>query len=113
MLTICQMSIEKIKPKRRKARTHSGKQIRQIADSVTTFGFVNPILIDEEGSIIAGEGRYAAAKSLGLKEVPVIELRGLSRAKRRALVLADNKIAENAGWDRKLLAIELPELAKV
>src|SRR5205823_13918088 len=68
-------------------------------------------LTDEEGVIIAGDGRYLAAQLLGLKEVPTIELPGLSKAKRRALAIADNKIAANAGWDRELLAIELPELA--
>src|SRR5438046_3176353 len=104
MVEITHVAVEKLKPNGRNARTHSRKQIRQIADSITAFGFVNPILVDEEGNIIAGHGRYAAALLLGLKEVPVIELRGLSKAKRRALALADNKIAENAGWDRQLLA---------
>jgi DNA modification methylase len=113
MVEITNVAVEKLKPNGRNVRTHSRKQIRQIADSITAFGFVNPILIDEEGIIIAGHGRYAAALLLGLKEVPVIELRGLSKAKRRALALADNKIAENAGWDRQLLAVELPELTQV
>jgi ParB-like chromosome segregation protein Spo0J len=97
----------------RNARTHSKKQIRQIADSIVAFGFVNPILVDEVGVIVACHGRHAAARLLELKQVPVIELRGLSEAKRRALALADNKIAENAGWDRELLALELPELAEI
>ena len=88
----------------RNARTHSKKQIRQIADSIDAFGFVVPILIDEGGVIIAGHGRYAAAVLLGLDKVPVIRVGGLSEAKRRALALADNKIAQNAGWDRELLA---------
>jgi hypothetical protein len=113
MLEITNAAIEKLKPNGRNARTHSRKQLRQIADSITAFGFVNPILVDEEGIIIAGHGRYAAAQLLGLKEAPVIELRGLSKSKRRALALADNKIAENAGWDRQLLAVELPELSQV
>jgi 16S rRNA G966 N2-methylase RsmD len=113
MVEIINVAVEKLKPNGRNARTHSRKQVRQIADSITAFGFVNPILVDEEGIIIAGHGRYAAALLLGLKEVPVIELGGLSKARQRALALADNKIAENAGWDRQLLAVELPELAQV
>src|SRR5262245_25570159 len=85
----------------------------KIADSITAFGFLVPLLIDEGGAVIAGHGRYAAAKLLGLEQVPVIEVKGLSEAKRRALALADNKIAENAGRDRELLAAELPELAEL
>src|SRR5262245_51587190 len=93
------ISLNALKPSARNARTHSKKQIRQIADSIHAFGFVVPILVDEGGVIVAGHGRYAAAKLLGLKQVPVIELAGLPEAKRRALALADNRIAENAGWD--------------
>jgi hypothetical protein len=107
------MPINALKRNARNARTHSSKQVRQIADSITAFGFLVPILIDEGNLIIAGHGRYAAAKLLGLKEVPVIGVHGLSEGKRRALAIADNKIAENAGWDREVLAIELPELAEV
>src|SRR5262247_2611737 len=107
------IAIDALKPNARNARTHSKKQIRQIADSIAAFGFVVPILVDEGGVIVAGHGRYAAAKLLELKQVPVIELAGLSEAKRRALALADNRIGENAGWDRKLLALELPELAEI
>ena len=103
--------VEAVKPNARNARTHSKKQIRQIADSIATFGFLVPILVDERRVVIAGHGRYAAAKLLGHKKVPAIEVQVLSEAKRRALALADNKIAENAGWDRELLAAELPELA--
>ena len=105
--------VEAVKPNARNARTHSKKQIRQIADSIATFGFLVPILMDERRVVIAGHGRYAAAKLLGLKEVPAIKVQGLSEAKRRALALADNKIAENAGWDRDILAVELPELAEI
>jgi ParB-like chromosome segregation protein Spo0J len=101
------IAVEAIKPNARNART------RQIADSIAAFGFLVPILIDQGGRIIAGHGRYAAAVLLGLQEVPVIQVEGLSEAKRRALALADNKIAENAGWDRELLATELPELADI
>jgi DNA modification methylase len=107
------IAINTIKPNPRNARTHAKKQIRQIADSINTFGFAVPIVIDESGMILAGHGRYAAAQTLGMKEVPVIALTGLSAAKKRALALADNKVAENAGWDRELLEIELSELSEV
>jgi DNA modification methylase len=102
-----------LKPNPRNARTHSKKQIRQIADSVLAFGFVVPIVVDESNTILLGHGRLAAAIDLDLNEVPVIVLGGLSEAKKRALLLADNKITENAGWDRKRLYIELPELAEL
>jgi ParB-like chromosome segregation protein Spo0J len=105
------LSISQIKLNRRNSRTHSAKQIRQIANSIVAFGFTNPLLVTEDGTLIAGEGRYKAAQLLGLAEVPVIVLAGLSPARRRALAIADNKIAENAGWDRERLAIEIPELA--
>jgi DNA modification methylase len=110
-MTVKQMSIGKIKLNSRNARTHSAKQIQQIANSINIFGFTNPLLISEDGELIAGHGRYEAAELLGLSEVPVIVVYGLSPAKRRALAIADNKIAENAGWDRERLAIEIPELA--
>ncbi len=113
MIDIFWIAIDKLTPNVRNARTHSRKQIRQIADSIAAFGFVVPIVIDEDGVIIAGHGRYAAAKLLDLKEVPAIKVQGLSEAKRRALALADNRIAENAGWDREILAAELPELAEI
>jgi DNA modification methylase len=113
MVSMQWIAVEAIKPNARNARTHSKKQIRQIADSIAAFGFLVPILTDQGDRIIAGHGRYAAAVLLGLQEVPVIQVEGLSEAKRRALALADNKIAENAGWDRKLLATELPELADI
>src|SRR6266516_6609104 len=113
MVAIQWIAVDALKPNARNARTHSKKQIRQIGDSIAAFGFLVPILIDEGGVIIAGHGRYAAAVLLGLQEVPVIRVEGLSEAKRRALALADNKIAENAGWDRELLATELPELADI
>src|SRR2546422_4155099 len=106
-------AIDALKPNSRNARTHSAKQIGQVAQSIRTFGFVVPILIDEDGKILAGHGRYAAAKSLGIAEVPIVEVRGLSAAKKRALALADNKIADNAGWDREILAVEIPELAEL
>ncbi len=113
MVAMQSIAVDELKPNARNARTHSKKQIRQIADSITAFGFVVPIVIDEGSNIIAGGGRYAAAVLLGLQEVLVIRVEGLSKAQRRALALADNKIAQNAGWDRELLASELPELAEL
>ena len=109
--TVQSLSIRHIKLNQRNSRTHSAKQIRQIANSIVAFGFTNPLLITEDGTLIAGEGRFKAAQLLGLAKVPVIVLAGLSPARLRALAIADNKIAENAGWDRERLAIEIPELA--
>src|ERR1700704_3830853 len=108
--TVQSLSIRQIKLNRRNSRTHSAKQIRQIANSMVAFGVTNPLLVTEDGTLIAGEGRYKAAQLLGLGKVPVIVLAGLSPARQRALAIADNKIAENAGWDRERLAIEIPEL---
>jgi DNA modification methylase len=105
--------IASLTPNRRNARTHSKRQIGQIAESIKTFGFAVPIVVDEERNIIAGHGRFAAAQLLGLDRVPVVTLKGLSPAKKRALALADNRIAENAGWDREILALELPGLVEV
>jgi DNA modification methylase len=97
----------------RNARTHSNKQIRQIADSMEEFGFTNPLLIDESSGLIAGHGRLLAATRLGLETVPVIRITGLTKAQRRALALADNKLAENAGWNVEMLAGELEYLCEV
>lgn len=102
-----------VKPDPRNARTHSKRQVDQIVASIKQFGFTNPILIDENGVIIAGHGRLLAAKSIGMAEVPTIELIGLSDAQKRALRLADNKIALNAGWDLELLKVELGELSSL
>jgi DNA modification methylase len=113
MIGIEWIAVDAIKPNTRNARTHPKTQIRQIAASIGACGFLVPILIDEGGLIIAGHGRHAAAMLLGLKEVPVIRAEGLSEAKRRALAIADNKIGENAGWSREILATELPELADI
>ena len=88
----------------RNPRTHSRAQIRQIAASIREFGFTNPLLVDEGDALIAGHGRLEAARLLGMERVPAIRLRGLSEAQKRALALADNKLAENAGRDRGLLA---------
>ena len=92
------------------AKTHSSKQINQIAASIRAFGFLNPILVDEHNVILAGHGRYEAAKRDGLKSVPVVRFDHLTEAQKRAYVLADNKIAEASGWDRELLVIELVQL---
>jgi DNA modification methylase len=105
--------LDSIKANVRNARTHSAKQLMQIERSIQRFGFCNPILVDEARTIIAGHGRHEAAKSLAMKEIPIIELTRLSPTKKRALALADNKIAENAGWDRELLAVELSELSEI
>jgi hypothetical protein len=102
--------IERLIPYVRNARTHSEDQIAQIAASIAEFGFVNPILIGADDVVVAGHGRVLAAKLLGLADVPVIVLNHLSEAQRRALVIADNKIAENAGWDEAMLRAELAAL---
>jgi DNA modification methylase len=94
----------------RNARTHSKHQISQIAESIKTFGFTNPILIDRDNTVVAGHGRVAAAKLLGFDSVPTIRLEHLSPDQIRAYILADNKLAENAGWDKEILAIELQHL---
>jgi len=100
----------KLVPYARNARTHSDAQVAQIAASIAEFGFTNPILAGSDGVIVAGHGRLAAAQKLGLEMVPVVVLDHLTPTQRRALVIADNRIAENAGWDDELLAIELHEL---
>jgi DNA modification methylase len=97
-------------PYPRNARTHSKKQIRQIATSIEHFGFVNPVLVSDDGEIITDHGRVEAARELGMKTVPTLALSHLNEAERRAYVLADNKLALNAGWDTELLAIELQGL---
>jgi DNA modification methylase len=99
-----------LRPYSRNARTHSRKQVRQIADSIERFGFTNPVLVSDDGEIIAGHGRVEAAKLLGLRTVPTLQLSHLSAEERRAYVLADNKLALNAGWDQDILAIELQAL---
>ncbi len=103
-------SLEKLKPYKKNARTHDEFQISQIAASIVEFGFVNPILVDEEDGILAGHGRYLAAESLGMTEVPVIPLTHLSENQKKAYILADNKLALNAGWDMSLLREEITEL---
>ncbi len=102
--------VDKLTPAAKNARTHSRKQLRQIAGSIQAFGFTNPLLIDTEGGIIAGHGRLEAAKQLGLETIPTIRLDHLSEAEKRALALADNKLAMNAGWNPEILAQELEYL---
>ncbi len=97
-------------PYARNPRTHSPEQIAQIAASIREFGWTNPLLIDEQQTVIAGHGRLAAARKLGLAEVPAIRLAGLTDAQKKALVIADNKLALSAGWDEELLRLELEEL---
>jgi DNA modification methylase len=95
------------------ARTHSPKQIKQISRSIERFGFNNPVLIDDDGQIIAGHGRVEAAKLLKMKTIPCVRLSHLSESDKRACVLADNRLAEKAGWDNEILAIELQQLVDV
>jgi DNA modification methylase len=101
---------ERLVPYQRNARTHSPEQIAQIAGSIVEFGFVNPILVDSSAGVVAGHGRLLAARKLGLAEVPVVVLDHLSETQRRAYILADNRLALNAGWDDALLAAELRDL---
>jgi DNA modification methylase len=103
-------AVSALKPYEKNARTHSAEQVEQIARSIKEFGFTNPLLIDEQDRIIAGHGRLQAARALKMSDVPVIVLSGLTDSQRRALILADNKIALNSGWDLNLLSDELADL---
>jgi len=98
-------------PYENNSRTHSKEQVGQIVESIKEFGFTNPILIDEDGGIIAGHGRLEAANALGMEEVPTITLEGLTEAQKRAYVIADNKLALNAGWDIGALTEEIMALS--
>lgn len=102
--------VDKLIPYARNSRTHNDEQVAQIMASIKEFGFTNPILIGSDNVIIAGHGRFLAAQRLGMTEVPVIVLPDLTETQRRALVIADNRIALNAGWDEKMLALEIGEL---
>ena len=104
------VGIESLIPYARNSRTHSDAQVAQIAASIREFGFTNPVLIDAEGGIIAGHGRVLAARKLQLTEVPCLRLSHLTETQRRAYIIADNKLALNAGWDDELLAVELLDL---
>lgn len=109
-LTIEHVAAGNLRPWARNARIHSKKQIRQIAESIKTFGFTNPVLIDRANTILAGHGRVEAARLLGMEQVPCVRLENMTPDQKRAYVLADNKLALNAGWDLELLAGELKEL---
>lgn len=109
-LSVKYCPVNELIPYARNSRTHDPKQIAQIKASIKEFGFTNPILIDEEGVIIAGHGRVLASQEMAMTEVPTITLAGLSKAQRRAYVIADNKLALNAGWDEKMLGLEVADL---
>src|SRR5271168_4507058 len=109
-LSVTYRAISDLIPDPRNARTHPKRQIDQLKASIQQFGFTNPILTDPEGHIIAGHGRLQAARAIGFSEVPTIALTGLSDAQKRALRIADNKIALNAGWDLEILQQELGAL---
>jgi hypothetical protein len=112
-LTITYQRVEDLKTNPRNSRTHSKHQIRQIADSIKAFGFTNPVLLDSNDTVIAGHGRVDAAKLLGISDVPTIRLENLSPDQIRAYVIADNRLAEKAGWDKSILAIELQHLLTI
>ena len=109
-LSIIYRKISELKPYPRNARTHSRKQVKQIAAAIMGFGFTNPVLIDESDQLIAGHGRVQAAKLLGIVEVPTVQIAYLSATQKRAYILADNRLAEKAGWDKEILAVELQGL---
>jgi DNA modification methylase len=110
-LAIDYRAVEALVPYARNARTHSEAQVARLAGSIREYGFTNPVLVDGDNGIIAGHGRVMAARQLGLTRVPVIELAHLTEAQKRAYILADNRLAEEAGWDKDLLAIEVADLA--
>lgn len=105
-----QWPIEKLVPYAKNSRTHSEEQVAQLAASIREWGFTTAVLVDESGSIIAGHGRVMAARKLGMESLPVMVAAGWTDAQKRAYVIADNKLALNAGWDNELLALELTEL---
>lgn len=109
-MKIEQITTDSLIPYARNARTHSDEQVAQIAGSIREFGFTNPVLIDKEGTIVAGHGRVMAARKLGLEKVPCIRLGHLTPSQIRAYVIADNKLALNAGWDEEMLRSELDAL---
>src|SRR3954447_390964 len=104
------LAVRDLRPRPNNARTHSRIQVRKIAGSIQKFGFCNPVLVDDDKQIIAGHGRVEAAKLLGLHAIPTVRLSHLNEADKRAYILADNKLAAKAGWDREVLAIELQGL---
>jgi len=112
-LEVKYLSINDLVPYANNPRTHTDNQVTQVASSIKEFGFNNPILIDEGKGVIAGHGRLAAAKKLGLETVPTITLAGLTEAQRKAYVIADNKLTENSRWDYDLLSIEIERLKEL
>jgi hypothetical protein len=110
-MQIQEVAVDKLIPYAKNSRTHSEAQIAQIAASIKEFGFRNPILVDGNG-VIAGHGRLLAARKLGLKQVPTIDCSDLTEPQKKAYIIADNKLAMNAGWDGELLALEMEELLK-
>lgn len=112
-LSINYLPTDSLIPYVNNARTHSTEQVNQVASSIKEFGFTNPILIDEQGGIIAGHGRLMAANKLGLDTVPTITLAGLTEAQRKAYVLADNQLALNSGWDLDMLRVEVERLQEL
>jgi ParB-like chromosome segregation protein Spo0J len=110
---IMMRAINALIPYASNARTHSDAQIAQIAASIREFGFTNPVLVDGEQGIIAGHGRVLAARKLGMDQIPTIELAYLSETQRQAYIIADNKLAENAGWDHEMLRLELGDLKEL
>lgn len=111
--TIEHIYVDALIPYARNSRTHSQEQVAQVAASIREFGFTNPVLVDSSGGIIAGHGRVMAARLLGMQSVPCLRLSHLTEAQKRAYVIADNKLAINAGWDNELLALELRDLAEM
>ncbi len=111
-LKVVYRNVSELIPYARNARTHSDEQIERIANSIKEFGWTNPILIDGENGIIAGHGRILAARKLGIEKVPTIELSGLTEAQKRAYIIADNRLALDAGWDEDILKLEFAELEK-
>lgn len=107
------MAVADLRPHDRNPRTHSKKQVEQIAESIRRFGFTNPVLVDRDGQVIAGHGRIEAAKLLGMATVPVLRLEHMTEAEKRAYIIADNRLAELAGWDNDLLALELAAVAEL
>lgn len=112
-LAIKYFPIDELKVYERNSRTHTDKQIKQIADSIKEYEFTNPILIDENNTIVAGHARLEAAKQIGVKTVPCIVIPDLTEAQKKAYIIADNKLALNADWDINVLQIEMSELNKI
>lgn len=105
--------VDELIPHGNNSRTHSAEQVEQIIASIREFGFTNPVLVDDFGQIVAGHGRVLAAQKMGLSTVPCLRLEGLTEAQIRAYVIADNKLAENAGWDMDLLCLEIGDLKEL